>query len=249
MGFEENVFTERQKRISFIKFFGELYNYTAIEIDMIFKILYFTLEAGNDQTNLTYRHITDSKDDIFRISLICTLLETVAPHLKKKKYKNAVDKFLVFFQRYILTKSYIPINVEFHVLDVLDTLSPDLKKFKTYKEAHEACMKLSKIKEEEVEESKDFNELRVRLDEEKGLKSEEELERERRINISKQEKQFNAEFQELMQASIQENISSAETTKPVKLIKEKVEEDAADKDAPEISNKGTSEYEDLYLFE
>ena len=112
---------------------------------MIFKILYFTLEAGNDQTNVHYRQITDSKDDIFRISLVCTLLETVAPHLKKKKYKNAVDKFLVFFQRYILTKSYIPINVEFHVLDVLDTLSPDLKKFKTYKEAHEACMKLSKV--------------------------------------------------------------------------------------------------------
>jgi len=112
---------------------------------MIFKILYFLLEAGNDQNNLTYKHIIDNKDDIFRISLISTLLETVAPHLKKKKYKNAVDKLLVFFQRYILSKNYIPLNVEFHVLDVLDTLSPDLKKFKNYKEAHEACLKLSKV--------------------------------------------------------------------------------------------------------
>lgn len=99
-------------------------------------------------------------------------------------------------------------------------------------------LKCYQIKEEEVEESKDFNELRVRLDEEKGLKSEEELERERKIKFSKQEKQFDAEFQELMQSSIQENISSAEVSKPVKLIKEKVEEDHTDKDVPETSNKG-----------
>ena len=56
-----------------------------------------------------------------------------------------VDKYLVFFQRYILSKTYIPMNVEFHILDVLENLSPDLKKFKTYKEAHEACIKLQKV--------------------------------------------------------------------------------------------------------
>ena len=112
---------------------------------MIMKILYFLLEAGNDPANLTYKHIQDNKEDVFRVSLVCTLLETVVPHLKKKKYKNALDKFLVFFQRYILAKAYIPLNVEFHVLDVLDALSPDLKKFKNYKEAHEAWLKLSKV--------------------------------------------------------------------------------------------------------
>ena len=112
---------------------------------MIFKTLYFLLEAGNDPTNVQYKHMSDSKDDIFRISLVGTLLETCAPHLKKKKYKNAMDKFLVFFQRYIMNKTYIPLNVEFHVLDVLDALSPELKKFKTYKEAHEAWLKLSKV--------------------------------------------------------------------------------------------------------
>ena len=114
-------------------------------VDMVFKILYFLLEAGNDPNNTQYKHVPDSKDDIFRISLVGTLLETCAPHLKKKKYKNAMDKFLVFFQRYILNKTYIPLNVEFHILDVLDALSPELKKFKTYKEAHEAWLKLSKV--------------------------------------------------------------------------------------------------------
>lgn len=113
---------------------------------MIFKILYFLLDAGNDPTDPTYKHIVDTKDDVFRVSLICTLLEAVAPHLKKKKYKNSVDKFLVFFQKYILGKNYIPMNVEFHILDVLDNISPDLKKFKNYKEAQEACAKLAKVR-------------------------------------------------------------------------------------------------------
>jgi len=152
---EENLFIERQRRISMMKFFGELYNYSLIEMginytflihckDMILKMLYFLLDAGNDPNDPVYKHIPDSKDDVFRVSLICTLLETVATHLKKKKYKNVVDKYLVFFQKYILSKSYIPMNVEFHILDVLDNISPDLKKFKNYKEAQEACAKLSK---------------------------------------------------------------------------------------------------------
>lgn len=142
---EENVFMERQRRILMIKFLGELYNYTLIEIDMIFKILYFLMEAGNDPNDKYYKHMKDAKDDTFRITLICTLIETCVDHLKKNKYKKVVDKYLVFLQRYILSKTYLPINVEFQVLDVLDSLAPDLKKFKNFKEAQEACNKLLKV--------------------------------------------------------------------------------------------------------
>jgi regulator of nonsense transcripts 2 len=224
-GMEDNIFIERQKRILMMKFFGELYNYTILEIQMIFKILYFLIDAGNDPNDKAYKHIIDPKDDTFRISLICTLLESVAEHLKKKKYKNVIDKYLVFFQRYILSKSYIPMNVEFTVLDVLDSLAPELKKFKSLKEAQEACAKLSKIKDEE--ESKDLLDLRVNLPEEAPTPTEEDYERERQIRHSKQEKQFDLDLQTMIQESIQENAQSQSTpSRPVKLIKEKGDSNA-----------------------
>jgi regulator of nonsense transcripts 2 len=112
---------------------------------LIFKILYFLIEAGNEGSDPAYKYVQDQKEDTFRVSLICTLLDTVSVHLKKKKFKNVIDKYLVYFQKYILGKSYLPMNVEFHVLDVLDSLSPDLKKFKTLKEAQEAWIKVAKV--------------------------------------------------------------------------------------------------------
>jgi hypothetical protein len=187
-GMEDNIFIERQKRILMMKFLGELYNYTILEIQMIFKILYFLIDAGNDPNDKAYKHITDAKD--------------------------------VFFQRYILSKSYIPMNVEFTVLDVLDNLAPELKKFKNLKEAQEACAKVSKIKDEE--ESKDLLDLRVNVPEETPALTEEDYERERQLRHTKQEKQFDLDLQTMIQESIQENAQQGGApSRPTKLIKEK----------------------------
>ena len=60
-----------------VRFFGELYNYTLIELDIIFKVLYFFIDAGNDPNDKMYGDIPDAKEDFFRVSLICTLLETI----------------------------------------------------------------------------------------------------------------------------------------------------------------------------
>ena len=143
---ENNYFTDRQQRVAMIKFFGELFIYQLFEIDVIFKILYILIDAGNDPNNYYSKDIKDSPDDTFRISMICTLLETINEYLTKKKYVNKTDRFLVFFQKYILSKNYIPMNVEFHILDVFDTISPNLKKFKNYEEAKQACQKLQRVK-------------------------------------------------------------------------------------------------------
>lgn len=103
------------------------------------------MDFGHDPSNQKVRDLLDSKDDTFRISLICTLLEETSEFFKKRKYKNTIDKFLIFFQKYILSKNYIPINVEFQILDLFDTLSPNLKRFHTYKEAQEACNRIAKV--------------------------------------------------------------------------------------------------------
>ena len=75
------------------------------------------------------------------------------------------------------------------------------------------------------------------------------MEKERR-QISKQEKQFDAEFQDLMQSSIQENISSADTVKPLKFVRDKNEDEHSDKESAglEPSNKGNATYVPSILF-
>lgn len=108
-------------------------------------MLYFIMDSGYDNPNPKIRDILDPKDDTFRITLICTLLEETSEFFKKRKYKDTIDKFLIFFQKYILSKSYIPMNVEFQILDLFDVLSPNLKKFHTYKEAQEACNRVAKV--------------------------------------------------------------------------------------------------------
>ena len=65
------------------------------------------------------------------------------------------------------------------------------------------------------------------------------MEREKLVRVSKQEKQFDAELQELLQESIQENIASAGDIKPQKLIKEKIEgDDNLEREGGLDSNKG-----------
>lgn len=77
----------------------------------------------------------------------------------------------------------------------------------------------------------------MKADEEKE-KSDDEVERERQVRVSKQEKQFDAELMELMQESAQENVSSADLSRPVKLIKEKAEADVHEREGTEPSTKG-----------
>jgi regulator of nonsense transcripts 2 len=47
LGLETNIFKFNQRRISTVKFLGELYNYRLIESDTIFDTLYFILRFGH----------------------------------------------------------------------------------------------------------------------------------------------------------------------------------------------------------
>ena len=62
------------------------------------------------------------------------MLETAAPFLKSKKLRVRLAKYLVLLQRYVLTKSYLPMLLEFMLLDILDSLAPRLTRFKSLEE-------------------------------------------------------------------------------------------------------------------
>jgi len=40
-----------------------------------------------------------------------------------------MDRFLLFFQRYIFSKNYVLVDLEFMILDTYDSIRPNFKQF------------------------------------------------------------------------------------------------------------------------
>ncbi|XP_078092073.1 regulator of nonsense transcripts 2 isoform X5 [Mustelus asterias] len=123
-----------QRRISSVKFLGELYNYRMVESAVIFRILYsfitFGISADGSATPL------DPPEHLFRIRLVCTLLDTCGQYFDRGSSKRKLDCFLVYFQRYIWWKKSLdvwtkdhpfPIDVDYMISDILELLRPKMK--------------------------------------------------------------------------------------------------------------------------
>ena len=57
----------------------------------------------------------DPPFNYFRIRLVCTLLETCGQFFNKGLAKKRLDRVLAYFQRYLLAKPPLPLDVEFDV--------------------------------------------------------------------------------------------------------------------------------------
>ena len=84
----------------------------------------------------------DSSQDSFRIRLICTLLDSLGKFFNRGERKKQMDRFLIYFQRYIFSKSYVLMDLEFMILDTFDTLRPSLIRFQSLEEAEEVRIQI-----------------------------------------------------------------------------------------------------------
>jgi regulator of nonsense transcripts 2 len=64
----------------------------------------------------------------FRIKLVCTLLEIASKSLVTKNNLSKIGDFLTAFQRYLFTKTVLPTEVEFALLDTFDILDSQWRK-------------------------------------------------------------------------------------------------------------------------
>jgi len=64
----------------------------------------------------------DLPNSVFRVKLVCTLLDSSAKYLMTKSNVTAADEFLAAFQRYLFTKTLLPTEVEFALLDTFDVI-------------------------------------------------------------------------------------------------------------------------------
>lgn len=144
LGLEQNEYGLQQKRIAHMRFLGELYNYRLIDSCVIFDTLYLIIFFGYGTPE---QDALDPPEDCFRLRMIIVLLETCGHYFDRGSSKRRLDGFLLYFQRYVLSKGTIPLDVEFDLQDLFAELRPKMVRYCTFDEANLAIMDL---KEQEL---------------------------------------------------------------------------------------------------
>lgn len=147
---EINLPKFNQRRIAMVKYLGELYNYRMVESGDIFRTLYLLITFGVSMDH-SIPSILDPPDHLFRIRLVCTLLETCGQYFNGGSSKKKLDYFLIFFQNYYWFKytdpiwtseNPFPVGIDYMYRDTLTMLRPKMQLFQSYKEAQCAVEEL-----------------------------------------------------------------------------------------------------------
>lgn len=140
---EVNLPKFNQRRIAMVKYLGELYNYRMVESGDIFRTLYLLITFGVSMDH-SVPSVLDPPEHLFRIRLVCTLLETCGQYFSGGSSKKKLDYFLVFFQNYYWFKysdpvwtpeNPFPVGIDYMYRDTLTMLRPKMQLFQSYKEA------------------------------------------------------------------------------------------------------------------
>ncbi|XP_036376152.1 regulator of nonsense transcripts 2-like isoform X1 [Megalops cyprinoides] len=134
LGMEVNQPKFNQRRISSAKFLGELYNYRMVESAVIFRTLFSFISFGVNPDGTASP--LDPAEHLFRIRLVCTLLDTCGQYFDRGSSKRKLDCFLIYFQRYIWWKKSVdvwtkehpfPIDIDYMISDTLELLRPKMR--------------------------------------------------------------------------------------------------------------------------
>lgn len=147
---EVNLPKFNQRRVAMVKYLGELYNYRMVESGDIFRTLYLLITFGVS-TEQGIPSILDPPEHLFRIRLVCTLLETCGQYFSGGSSKKKLDYFLIFFQNYYWFKrtnpiwtadNPFPVDIDYMFRDTLAMLRPKMQLFESYKETQFAIEEL-----------------------------------------------------------------------------------------------------------
>eukprot|EP01129_Flabellula_baltica_P014047 TRINITY_DN6651_c0_g1_i2.p1 TRINITY_DN6651_c0_g1~~TRINITY_DN6651_c0_g1_i2.p1 ORF type:complete len:981 (+),score=204.87 TRINITY_DN6651_c0_g1_i2:24-2945(+) len=125
-GLEEMNYLKHQKLIINLKFLAELYMYDQVNSLLILTILYYMIGLGQIKSIKAIE--ADSPKDLFRIRLICTLLNTCGKHLLKED-TDELHKFLFHFQQYVCRKQLFSPDIAQMIEDTYDDLKSENKRW------------------------------------------------------------------------------------------------------------------------
>lgn len=139
LGLELNDYSLQQRRIAHMRFLGELYNYEHVDSSVIFETLYLLLVFGHGTPE---QDVLDPPEDCFRIRMVITLLQTCGHFFDRGSSKRKLDRFLVYFQQYILSKGSVPLDIEFDLQDLFSDLRPNMTRYSSIEEVNAALVEL-----------------------------------------------------------------------------------------------------------
>lgn len=139
IGLELNDYGMQQRRVAYMRFLGELYNYKHADSSVIFETLYLILIYGHGTPE---QDVLDPPEDFFRMRLIITLLETCGHYFDHGSSKKKLDRFLIHFQRYILSKGALPLDVEFDLQDLFANLRPSMVRYTSVEDVNAALVEV-----------------------------------------------------------------------------------------------------------
>ena len=158
MEMEKNDPSHNQRRISVVKYLGELYNYRLVDSSVIFKVLYSFLTFGALGPEPGAPNPFDPPEHMLRIRLVCVMLETCAIYFSSGSSKRKLDYFFAYFQRYYWLKRAhptwtdeeagkpFPVAIIHVVSETIPSLRPKVKLCESLDEALDGVEKI----EEEV---------------------------------------------------------------------------------------------------
>ncbi|KAI4328633.1 hypothetical protein L6164_020969 [Bauhinia variegata] len=139
LGLELNDYGMQQRRIAHMRFLGDLYNYEHVDSSVIFETLHLILVFGHGTAE---QDVLDPPEDCFRIRMVITLLETCGHYFDRGSSKRKLDRFLIHFQRYILSKGPLPLDIEFDLQDLFADLRPNMTRYSSIEEVNAALVEL-----------------------------------------------------------------------------------------------------------
>uniref|UniRef100_A0ACD5YMA5 Uncharacterized protein n=1 Tax=Avena sativa TaxID=4498 RepID=A0ACD5YMA5_AVESA len=139
VGLELNDYAMQQRRLAHMRFLGELYSYKHIDSSVVFETLYLIIVFGHGTNE---QDVLDPPEDCFRIRLIITLLQTCGHYFTRGSSKRKLDKFLLHFQRYIIMKGPLPLDIEFDIQDLFADLRPNMTRYSSMDELNSALAEL-----------------------------------------------------------------------------------------------------------
>jgi hypothetical protein len=192
VGLEYNRYSQNQRRLTAIRYVGELYSFKLLDSQTLFDTFYLLLTFGHEVDEITGKLISkiDPPSDTFRVRLIVTLLETVGTILSSSSpiLKVRLDRFLLYFQRYLFLKEILPIDLQFAVSDLFIKLRPHMKRPHNLEEcierikemdshthiSHDRLISLTEADEENAAAATDANETEQGEEEEEEVDGDEE---------------------------------------------------------------------------
>lgn len=143
-----------QRRVAMVKYLAEMYIHRLVEKGDVLNTLYTIISLGVNPWDHSIASPTDPPKSLFRLKLVCVMLDTCGEYFTKASSKKRLDYFLVFFQQYywfkkahpVFTdeaeKDLFPILTDYTYKDCLKKVRPQLKLYQSYEEACQAVIDL-----------------------------------------------------------------------------------------------------------